>query len=307
MTKIKYRNLRFSKGVSDLIDRADQIIDDYQRQGYSLTLRQLYYRFVATDANFENTPNSYKRLVKTMTRARYAGRISWDALTDNHRKFNDIYREERIAAAVEGISHHYAPDLWQDQKTHVEVWVEKDALSDVISKPCARHNVAYMACKGYMSATQAWEGAARFTRAQNMGKRCVLLHLGDHDPSGMDMTRDNGARVHEFGAHVEVKRLALNMDQIEEYNPPPDPAKVTDSRFEKYADEFGDESWELDALEPKVIDTILDDAIIDLIDDMDAFEARQQETWDGREIIDWIGDNSQATIEWAVGQMTDEY
>lgn len=56
-----------------------------------------------------------------------------------------------------------------------------------------------------------------------------------------------------FGASVEVRRLALNMEQVRKYDPPPNPAKVTDSRFAAYCDQFGDESWELDALSPKVV------------------------------------------------------
>lgn len=87
-----------------------------------------------------------------------------------------------------------------------------------------------------------------------MGKdhreRRVILHLGDHDPSGIDMTRDISDRLELFGADVEVKRIALNWDQIDEFTPPPNPAKLSDSRAGAYIAEYGDESWELDALEP---------------------------------------------------------
>ena len=81
----------------------------------------------------------------------------------------------------------------------------------------------------------------------------MIIHLGDHDPSGIDMTRDIQERLQMFGADVYVKRVALTMNQIGTYNPPPNPAKITDSRASKYIDEYGNESWELDALEPQVI------------------------------------------------------
>lgn len=306
MSKIRYKELRFQKDARDLIDRANAIIDQYSAQGYSLTLRQLYYRLVATDVNYENTIQQYKKLSSTMSRARYAGLTSWTAISDNHRNFNNIFIENELTAAVEDLARFYAPDRWQDQEDYIEVWVEKDALTDVISKPCKRWGVSYMACKGYMSSTQAWQAALRFGKAAQEGKNCYLLHLGDHDPSGIDMTRDNGARLGEFWCNVRVRRLALNMDQIEMYNPPPDPAKVTDSRFERYAAEHGDLSWELDALEPQVIDKLLDDTIQQHIDDPDAYNERVQETRDGRKVLDWMGENSFDIIDYVKGRMEDE-
>ena len=86
------------------------------------------------------------------------------------------------------------------------------------------------------------------------------------------MTRDITDRLSEFsGGEIEVKRLALNMPQVEQYNPPPNPAKITDSRAEKYIEEFGAESWELDALEPAVIAQLIRDAVV---------EVRDQDQWD---------------------------
>jgi hypothetical protein len=98
-------------------------------------------------------------------------------------------------------------------------------------------------------------------------ERRVILHFGDHDPSGIDMTRDIGDRLRLFGAkRVDVRRLALNMDQVEQYDPPPNPAKETDSRFEGYRAEYGDESWELDALEPTTLAALVTAEVESIID-----------------------------------------
>jgi hypothetical protein len=95
-----------------------------------------------------------------------------------------------------------------------------------------------------------------------------VIHLGDHDPSGIDMTRDNTDRLAMFAREeVEVRRIALNMAQIIEYEPPPNPAKETDSRAEGYIAKYGAKSWELDALDPKVIDTLIENEIRDFIDE----------------------------------------
>jgi hypothetical protein len=69
----------------------------------------------------------------------------------------------------------------------------------------------------------------------------------------------------------DFTRIALTMDQIDQYKPPPDPAKLTDSRADGYVAQYGYQSWELDALQPKVL--------VDLLEEQIA-EYRDQEIWD---------------------------
>jgi hypothetical protein len=96
--------------------------------------------------------------------------------------------------------------------------------------------------------------------------RIVVFYLGDHDPSGIDMTRDVADRLCTFSdmTPIEVRRLALNMDQIEELNPPENPAKLSDSRARKYIERFGESSWELDAVSPEQLATLVTDAVQEL-------------------------------------------
>ncbi len=95
----------------------------------------------------------------------------------------------------------------------------------------------------------------------------IVLHLGDHDPNGLDMTRDNEDRLALFARQdIEVRRLALNMDQVERYSPPPNFAKETDTRYAAYARQFGPNCWELDALDPVVIADLIRAEIEGLID-----------------------------------------
>jgi hypothetical protein len=108
--------------------------------------------------------------------------------------------------------------------------------------------------------------AKRLIGREEAGKRTTIIHLGDHDPSGIDMTRDIQDRLNLFGSTVHVQRIALNFDQVENYSPPPNPAKTTDSRYEGYLALYGEESWELDALDPRVIVGLIQDTVDDLID-----------------------------------------
>ena len=128
-----------------------------------------------------------------------------------------------------------------------------------------------------------WGAAQRFIKHARAGQGTHIIHLGDHDPSGIDMSRDIEDRIKMFMAHHEYggsryfdfTRIALNRDQIDLYNPPPNPAKSTDSRFQGYMNEHGDESWELDALEPQVLADLVR-AKVDEIRDDDLYSDRQK-------------------------------
>lgn len=136
----------------------------------------------------------------------------------------------------------------------------------MVSRPADRWLVPYFSCRGYVSQSEMWRAAMRLRKQERTGKKCLIIHLGDHDPSGIDMTRDIGDRLYTFGSSVEIDRIALNMDQVEAYNPPPNYAKVTDSRANDYIAEYGDLSWELDALDPPTLDALIEGKILEHLD-----------------------------------------
>lgn len=314
-----------------LIAQAEVFCEQYAAQGYELTLRQLYYQFVAADL-VVNSDKSYNNLGNVISKARLAGMIDWDHITDRHRK-GPVGRldDTSIESAINRAAERHTLDLWNDQDLRVEVWVEKDALSQVAERAADRRQVEVFACKGYVSSSAMWEAAQRFRRDyMEHGQRVLILHLGDHDPSGLDMTRDIRERLnrfvvgdwaedHKWGADAylsgfgpyeiedtlssvgdtyldepyrerpnydeyglldpdekifEVKRIALNMDQILRYNPPPNPAKLSDARAKAYMQKYNTtSSWELDALDPATLDTLITNEI-DMVMDAARFNAR---------------------------------
>lgn len=267
MTFLCYQESNFGQARLTLIDTANAIIEEYEAAGYTLTLRQLYYQFVARGI-IPNTERSYKNLGEAVTAGRMAGLISWTAIEDRGRGIRPWLIEEDEQEVLRDIEHHFALVLWERQGVYVEVWVEKEALAAVVERPCGEWRVPFMPCKGYLSASEAWRAGRRFLERAAEGRRCVLIHLGDHDPSGIDMTRDNGDRLRLFGEgyDIDVRRIALNMDQVERYRPPKNPAKVTDSRASDYIAKYGSKSWELDALEPRVLHRLISDEISSLVD-----------------------------------------
>ncbi len=262
-----YRPHRFNAHARRTVDRAQQIITELREQGYTLTLRQLYYQFVQRNW-IPNEEREYKRLGRLVTHARECGEMDWYAIEDRGRSAYGRDPEEDPTEVVNDIELKLKYDYWARQEDYIEVWVEKQALEGVIARPCNRQHVTYMACKGYLSASEAWRAGLRFRDALDRGKRCTLIHLADHDPSGLDMTEDNRNRLQLFAEDqdVTIRRIALNMDQVEQYGPPPNPAKVTDSRHAAYSKRFGPNSWELDALEPKVLDALITDTILEYVD-----------------------------------------
>lgn len=268
MPKIAYEEKNFTPATLAVIEQAEQIIGIYQAQGFQLTLRQLYYQFVARDL-IPNTERSYKRLGNILSDARRAGMIDWEAIEDRTRYLRSNSFWSSPQGILQSARDSYHRDLWSTQDYRIEVWVEKDALVGVIEGVCRDLDVPFFSCRGYVSDSEMWNAAVRHLRHDERNQSVILLHLGDHDPSGIDMTRDITDRLNLFtndiGA-VEVKRIALTMDQIRDQNPPPNPAKVTDSRYEGYLAEYGDESWELDALEPAFIANLITEHVTEYRD-----------------------------------------
>lgn len=277
-----YKEWNPNQNSINLVSIANDIINEYQAAGYVLTLRQLYYQFVARDI-IENTERSYKNLGSVITRARMAGLLSWEAIEDRNREYNSFWTDEDELNPIRDLPRYIRYDQWARQDTYIEVWVEKEALGNVVERACKPLLVPHMACKGYLSASEAWRAGMRFEEKIDEGKNCVLIHLGDHDPSGIDMTRDNADRLELFaGQGIEVTRIALNMDQVEQYNPPTNPAKITDSRAKEYIRRYGRKSWELDALEPAVLERLITNEIEQYIDSelWDEVDNQEAETCD---------------------------
>ena len=281
-----YKGFNFRRNTLAIIDEANEIIAEYKAEGYDLTLRQLYYQFVARDI-IPNRQAEYKKLGSVVNDGRLAGLIDWNSIVDRTRKHEKNSHWDSPADIIASAAEGYGIDTRADQDYYLEVWVEKDALVGVIERACQPLDVGYFSCRGYVSQSAMWRAAIRFKYEVT---DCVLLHLGDHDPSGIDMTRDIQDRLDMFNADVDVKRIALTMEQVEELQPPPNPAKTTDSRYAQYISEYGEESWELDALDPRFITELIQEHIEEHTDEKrrDVLIEKQEKD---RERLQEISDN----------------
>ncbi len=243
MPEICYLFKKFRSATLGIIVKANDIIAEYQAQGFCLTLRQIYYQMITRDLfpeswidlvynakhglppGTKNTLKNYKRLGDILNDGRLAGLIDWEAIEDRTRALQSNPHWSSPGQIVRACARGFRFDLWSDQDHYCEVWIEKEALAGVIEGICTELDVPFFACKGYTSQSEMWVAAQRLIKKENAGKETIIFHLGDHDPSGIDMTRDITDRLELFESTVEVRRIALSMSQIDKYNPPPNPAK----------------------------------------------------------------------------------
>lgn len=265
----------FRSGTRAIIRKANTLIDDYQAQGYKLTLRQLFYQFVSRNW-IVNQQSEYKRLGEILNDARLAGLVDWDAIEDRGRNLVPTamwgYPGEPTSPAdfIYDWGRHFKNDPWENQPAYVEAWEEKDSLIGIVERPCRKWRVPFFSCRGYVSASEMYDAAQRLTQRAEAGQRVIVLHLGDHDPSGTQMTDNIEERLMLLSREcegIEVRRIALNLDQIRAYNPPENTAKESDSRYRAYCNRYGTtKSWELDSMPPQALADLLDREIESEID-----------------------------------------
>jgi hypothetical protein len=272
--KEKFVEHRFNAASLKTVKLVNAILAEYSGQGYRLSLRQLYYQLVAR-GYIENSIKSYKRTGDLVSNARLAGLIDWGMIEDRGRESVMNPHWDSPASIVRAAAQSFRIDHWEGQPCYVEVMVEKDALSGILEPVCRRLDIRFTANKGYSSSSAMYEASKRIAVAAIRERKEVhLFYLGDHDPSGIDMTRDIKERLALFTygeVGIDTVRLALNYDQVEQWQPPENPAKEKDSRYQVYVEQFGESSYELDAVEPATLASLVEEAVRDLID---------QETWD---------------------------
>jgi hypothetical protein len=252
-----------------IVDNSIDIVSEYE-DGV-LTIRGLHYKLVSR--GMTNTMRHYKRVVTAMIQARREGVISYESFSDHDRvligetKFEVTSVESELASSKRTIEYwmkNYWKNRWENQYYYPEIFIEKKALQGVFEPICNKWDISLSPCKGYPSLTFLNDAATRFLDAQDQGKSPIILYFGDYDPSGEDIPRSIEQNLrNDFGVDITLRRIALMEDQVKEWNLPPAPTKVGDSRTAAW-DGLG--QVELDAVEPKKIQSLCNEAIEDIFD-----------------------------------------
>ena len=251
-----------------IITNAKEILEGYYE---GITIRQLHYRLVTI--GMTNDTNHYKRVVSAMTIARWKNIIGMDAFIDRERSVygrteageKDLDDEiENAKDQIKAWMRAYHLNKWSNQTNYVEVWIEKKALQGVFERPCLYAGVGLAPCKGYPSITFLNEAKERFMTAKNKGKNLIMLYFGDHDPSGDNIPVSLKKNLARLGVDVDVKRIALTPEQVEEMGLPGVPPKHTDTRTLNWD---GHSAVECDAVEPKALAEMCKEAIKEYFDE----------------------------------------
>lgn len=247
-----------------IIENSVQEIKNYARG--VLTLRGLHYRLVSR--GMTNTVQHYKRVVAAMKQARWEGLVSFYTFSDHDREvlgftsYGETTIEDQQRAAENEIwdsMNTYNKNMWENQDVYIEVWIEKKALQGTFDPICRDYDVALAPCKGYPSLTFLNDAKDRFKKAEG-SHETKILYFGDYDPSGEDIPRSIKENLYNLGVDVNIDRILLLEHQVIELELPPAPAKTTDSRTAKWN---GLGQVEIDAIEPKLLQKYIKDAILE--------------------------------------------
>jgi uncharacterized protein (UPF0333 family) len=255
-----------------LLKAKEKTLEMYKRYG-QITLRQLYYALVSS-LLIENSDKSYDNFLRHLTDARKSGLIDYDCFEDRSRymlrPMTVSYRTDVRQYAKESIETSLHPpelDLWENQPYHVELWIEKDALSTLFRDVAAAKQVSLFPSRGYTSQTKINENRQYFNKKIREGKKCVIIYFGDLDPSGNDIYSFIKKELET--EDIILRRVGLNPDQVT--NLLPMPVKDSDSRskkFKNFMSEWGIEGcYELDAMDPDEMIRIANEAIDEYFDD----------------------------------------
>ena len=251
------------------------------KYGSAITVRQLYYRLVASLA-IPNSMRSYKRLVSHLTKWRKEGELDPRVFTDLTRQPEHSAGWPDLPSYLRAVARSYNRDHWEGQARKPEIWLEKQALATVFMPLAKSLQVTLQICRGYPSVSTLVEAVDRGATE--------IIYFGDWDPSGVDIDRcirdEMGATWHH---PLEIRRIALLPVQIEEHELPPVPPKDTDSRTSGFLEAHGEDTVELDALPPEVLEQLIKTSVMAYVKDRAAWaDAHVREKTDQRKLKGYI-------------------
>ncbi len=268
-------------------EKAEWFAELWQRFGFSkgVHLRRVHYRFVSQEnpqkhdgKSYKNTEQDWSYLCEAGKQARYLGYIDPGAFVDRRNPAPHVYSEVELNCSpawdisfnewwLPSIETDLALDLdWRlprfslhgyeyseaIQPYHIEIWVEKSTMNDILEPLCQRYAVNLVTGEGFMSITAV---DALIKRVEKAEKPCRILYISDFDPAGDGMpvavARQIQFWLNENNSESEIylEPIMLTREQVEHYNLPRIPIKESDMRRASFEEKYGSGAVELDALE----------------------------------------------------------
>lgn len=156
----------------------------------------------------------------------------------------------------------------------------------MVCRVAEKLHATVMIGRGYSSISARKDLARRF--AESGKDLLILLIVSDFDTEGVDIAETLASSIHdEFGIDREVKavKVALTWQQVQEFNlPPGGKAKKTSSRYKSFVSKYGENVYELEALEPAQLERLIEEALSSVIDHKLLQHERDSEKQESREL-----------------------
>jgi len=236
------------------------LTDTYER----MTVRQVFYALEVAEI-VEKTEAGYRQVQAQVLRMRREGLLSWEFITDGTRWQRKPESFDTVEDAMTMMARTYRRDLWQAQDMRIEVWLEKDALADIVTGVTDEWDVSLMVSRGQSSATFLWRAAMAAQAAwTQMGVATFIYALYDRDAGGRRAARtiERDLPGHAPGVPIHFTLLGVTDEQVEAWDLPTRPAKQSDPE----ADKFDGRAVELDAIPPDRLIGLVDNAIMGHVD-----------------------------------------
>jgi hypothetical protein len=255
------KRTRRTQGQMDSVLKSIQTILSGEED--QITIRHLFYRLVGLGV-IPKTEQAYKLLCGHLSKWRRSEEIPWSAFADNTRWHIQHTTFDGVEDALRNTATTYRRNLWSTQPFFVEVWVEKDAIASIVAGTANSFGVPVFVARGFASLSSLYSAANTFREAVGAGKKVVIYHLGDYDPSGVAAGESIlRAFRDDFGVEVQFNRAAVTQQQIDKLNLPTRPVKTSDTRAAKWT---GGECVELDSMPPAEIRELVEACITRHID-----------------------------------------
>jgi hypothetical protein len=275
------KRFRRTKGDISTIRKA---ILDILSSDHPQTVRQVFYALTVRGAIKKLEAEYHRTVIRLLVEMREAGDIPFTWIADNTRWQRKPTTFVGVESCLRNTAKFYRRDLWAAMPVYVEVWCEKDALAGVLLEETEVYDVPLMVARGY-SSISFLHSAAEAIEAK--GKPAYIYHFGDLDPSGVDAARDIEAKLKRYapGAEIHFERPAVTREQVEQWDLPTRPTKVTDTRAKK----FTGTSVELDAIPAQQLRTIVRERIERHVDQQQLAVLRAAEESERELLTKWAG------------------
>jgi hypothetical protein len=242
-----------------LIDEMYEIAETRQ----PITGRGVGYQLLCSGLIDSMSTGEMKKVYRLLKIARERGLIPWEWIVDETRELERSSSWRDPAEYVRAVRRSYRRDFWADQPLRVEVWSEKGTVRGVLAPVLEEYGVGFRVMHGFGSATSIYDVAQGCSEAP-----LIVLYVGDFDPSGLYMSEhDLPGRIQKYGgAHITLKRVALLPEDLDNLPSFPASAKKKDSRYKWFTKYYGNECWELDAMDPNTLRDRVAESIIDEIE-----------------------------------------